>query len=33
VRKDNELKARVTDTDGSGSIKIGDVVLMYTQNA
>jgi hypothetical protein len=31
--QDNELKVRVTDTDGSGSIKIGDVVLMYTQNA
>ena len=27
----NELKVRVTDTDGSGSIKIDDVVLMYTQ--
>ena len=30
---DNELKVRVTDTDGSGSIKIDDVVLMYTQSA
>jgi hypothetical protein len=29
----NELKVRVTDTDGSGSIKIGDVVLLYTQDA
>jgi hypothetical protein len=29
----NELKVRVTDTDGSGSIKIDDVVLLYTQNA
>jgi hypothetical protein len=27
----NELKVRVTDTDNSGSIKIDDVVLLYTQ--
>ena len=27
----NELKVRVTDTDGSGSFKVGDVVLWYTQ--
>jgi hypothetical protein len=29
----NELKVRVTDTDGSGSFKIDDVVLWYTQKA
>jgi hypothetical protein len=29
----NELKVRVTDTDNSGSIKIDDVVLLYTQSA
>jgi hypothetical protein len=27
----NKLKVRVTDTDNSGSIKIDDVVLLYTQ--
>jgi hypothetical protein len=27
----NQLKVRVTDTDNSGSIKIDDVVLLYTQ--
>jgi hypothetical protein len=27
----NELKVRVTDTDGSGSFKVDDVVLWYTQ--
>ena len=29
----NELKVRVTDTDGSGSFKVDDVVLWYTQKA
>ena len=29
----NELKVRVTDTDNRGSIKIDDIVLMYTQKA
>jgi hypothetical protein len=29
---DNELEVRVTDTDGSGSINIDDVVLLYSQN-
>src|SRR5262245_3900699 len=29
----NELKVRITDTDGSGSIKIDAVVLLYTQSA
>jgi hypothetical protein len=30
---DNQLEVRVTDTDGSGSIKLDDVVLLYTQSA
>ena len=29
----NELKVRVTDTDGSGSLKVDDVILWYTQKA
>jgi hypothetical protein len=29
----NVLEVRVTDTDGSGSINIDDVVLLYTQEA
>ena len=29
----NELKVRVTDTDGSGSFMVDDVVLWYTQKA
>jgi hypothetical protein len=29
----NVLKVRITDTDHSGSIKIDDVVLLYTQKA
>jgi hypothetical protein len=31
--QDNTLVVRVTDTDGSGSIKLDDVVLLYTQTA
>lgn len=27
----NELKVRVTDTDGSGSIKVNDIIFWYTQ--
>ena len=27
----NELKVRVTDTDGSGSFKVDDVIFWYTQ--
>lgn len=29
----NELKVRVTDTDGSGSFKLDDVILWYTEKA
>jgi hypothetical protein len=29
----NALEVRVTDTDGSASIKLDDVVLLYTQTA
>jgi hypothetical protein len=28
---DNKLTARLTDTDGSGSINLRDIVLLYTQ--
>jgi hypothetical protein len=31
--QDNELEVRVTDTDNSGSIKLDDVFLLYTQTA
>ena len=33
LAQDNALVVRVTDTDGSGVIKLDDVVLLYTQDA